>query len=264
MNPNSAVEAAAELTANNELCRFPCFWGFTPGVTTQSELEEFLRTAFPEAEQYVLSPEFLETANQSYEPSALTEADTGYEFFLVIEDEINFGMSTSFREGLLTFTGIGIHEPTSWLPPDTLEPGTLLSTQDAVPKIYIALYDTATLGWGLTVIYNDLGVAAEYTFLFEESHFTRYSDVPIQLCYRMEDSERISLSLQDPNLSTPVEDTINPTAPSGWLEESPGYKSVEFVTGLSTEEFISRMVNDPSGCIEAYSYNDLQARGMDF
>lgn len=47
LSPESAQALIIELLSNNGGCRFPCWWGITPGVTTWQEARNFLETMSP-------------------------------------------------------------------------------------------------------------------------------------------------------------------------------------------------------------------------
>lgn len=254
---DTSKERAIALTFASEDCNLPCFWGFVPGTTTTQEAKMMLQETFPEADQFDVKIPSEREGNETNRFSA-------YEFNLFSQNEMQVFMRLTFQNEYLNhaYLYFPFYEFPVWLPSKTLEPQHIFAEQAQIPKIYIGFYDTSTFGWALILVYDDFGI--DYTFQFESGQFTRYSDDPIQLCPNMESNLSIELYLQQPKDLVPIADRMNSSAPSGWLQDNEYYKPVEFVTGLSAEEFVEALLDHPNECIEAYSYNELKSNGQEF
>jgi len=256
-NPDSVTDRAINFLLNSPDCILPCFWGLVPGTTTEQEAKNFLQENFPEAEQFDVR---IRLPSRQSDPNSLN----GYEFNLYVADEFYSLMVLTFEDEYLNHASIdfSFYEIAVWLPPNSLEPQYLLPLQDDIPDIYIGFYDTAVLGWSLFAIYDDF--AMSYSFYFDEGQFTRYSDEPTELCPKIENLAAIKLYIQPASDNVPIDYYINIGAGAGWIKRSNGFKSVDFVTGLSAEEFVTHLRENPNECIEAFSYNYLKSHGQEF
>lgn len=249
-------ERAILLTQDTDICRLPCFWGFMAGETSKDHIKTILQSTFPEANQF----------DKKWTPSVPTVNNnlSAYEFNLFSQDEIQITMNFIFQDEILDHGSIyfPFYQVPVWLPPNTLDPSNILSTVETVPDIYIGFFDTFTRAWTIIMAFEDFVI--EYTLEFEKGQFIRNSDTPIEICADLENSLSIYIYIQQPNDPISVEDRIHSSTSRGWLQESTRFRPVEFVTGLTSGDFVETLVEHPDECIETYSYNELKSKGQDF
>ena len=229
--PETLSDIQELLQNDGEDCQLPCFWGFRLGHSTEDEVFEFLQPQ----------------AIGSNEPELIYYFPDG-----LVQDSI-FWLGFSVQDNLLSRTIVVIDNPSEWLPDDTLQLQYLLSTLPPVTEVYLSINITTQRAF-LTLAYDE-GILARYVFdLHMEGPSTQEAE--FSFCTLLSANAVIRLELRDADAQSLLEGY-------GMLDESvqDTVWTIDRMTGMSVEEFVSQVIDNPDGCVDIYSYQELSEMG---
>jgi hypothetical protein len=227
--PETLLDIQSLLRNDGETCQLPCFWGFRPSYTTEQDVLEFLQ------------------------PEAIGNNPPELIYRFPLEQERIFSLSFGEQDGLITLISVFISNPSEWLPTETLELSHLLETMPHNSEIYLSINITTQKAF-LTLAYDE-GVLAQYAFnLNSEGSSTLEAD--FSFCTELSSNSSIQLKLRDADAQTMLERF-------GMLDESvqDSVWTIDRMTGMSAEEFVTQVIDNPDGCIDIYSYAELSEMG---
>lgn len=227
--PETLADIQNLLQSDGEDCQLPCFWGFRPSYTTEQDVLEFLQ------------------------PEAIGNNPPELIYRFPLDQERIFSLSFGAQDGLITLISVVISDPSEWLPSKTFELSHLLETMPPTSEIYLSINITTQKAF-LTLAYDE-GILAQYAFnLHTEGPSTLEAD--FSFCTMLSANSLIQLKLQDADAQTMLERF-------GMLNESvqDSVWTIDRMTGMSAEEFMTQVIDNPDGCIDIYSYAELSEMG---
>jgi hypothetical protein len=226
------------LMQSSESCQLPCLWGLRPRETTADDVLEFVRTTLKQ------------------EPYLGTQ-DNGWQYYEAFLGFSAGSIDIVFRieNDVLVRTEIRLLEPTEWLTNNPFLLHELLEALGQPTDVYISYSAASSINYNLAVVYNDIGVMAEYVFMPNSDNVT--VDTRIQICSpdRAEYSIRVWLQSED----SEVVDNLSP-APKDTSSYG-AYLDIEQMANINIETFTEAFVGVPDGCIEALSLRELREQG---
>lgn len=236
--PPELSSVVEELIQSEDDCPLPCWWGLRPGETTTSEVLDFVRTTFRQ------------------EPYSGIQDDgkVWYQAFLPLEAGF---LEVIFRtdNNILVITELGLNHSAGWLDANPFLLPQLLENLGTPSDVYMRINASASISYSLAVIYNDIGVMAKYGFI--PNHIT--IDDPIPVCAQDHAEDYIKIWLQSPEDNELVIDNLQPS-PGDRSFYGP-YLSIEDMAGIDVETFTETFIDNPDGCIEAFSWRELRQQG---
>jgi hypothetical protein len=236
--PETLSDIQALLREPDENCQLPCFWGVRPGYTKEEEILEFLQ------------------------PIAIGKnpPELQYAFREAPDEEATFYIAFGAKDDIVLTTYVVLHNPSEWLPAQTLELPHLLSVMRSTPDAYM------TINLSQSRIFLDLfyeeGILANYAFqirLATGNTIDHTVDNPFILCPSITSTQVIFFQFQDGNIDALFEDNGYQI----FVERNKTWP-VERMTGMEVEEFVAQIVENPDECIELLSYPDLLEMGYVF
>jgi hypothetical protein len=231
--PETLSDIQTLIQNDNGTCQLPCFWSFRLEYSTEEEVLDFLQL----------------------QPEDLDEAELSYSFPESAELDSLFWLNFSLQNNLLSQIVIVIDNPSDWLPDNTLQLHHLLSMLPSTSEIYLSI-NTTTQKAFLTLAYDE-GVLARYVFdLRTEGASTLEADY--SFCTSLSANELIRLQLRNVDAQALLEGY-------GMLDESVQNKvwTIDRMTGMSVEDFVTHVIDNPDGCIDIYSYAELSEMGYE-
>jgi hypothetical protein len=235
--PETLSDIQALLQSDGEDCQLPCFWGFRPEQSTEDEVLDFLQpqavgSNVPELIYYFTDPE---------------------------SQERLFSLNFGTQDQLVKSISVIIREPDSWLPTETLQLTDIISAMPSEPEIYFSI-NLSQRRYFLTLAYNE-GVLADYAFELqvEGGVVSQNIDNPFLFCPTLDRTELIDLDLANADAQTLLENSGTQQFISMDL-----VWTIECMTGLSVDEFIQQVIENPDECIELPSYPELIEMGYEF
>jgi hypothetical protein len=127
------------------------------------------------------------------------------------------------------------------------------------PEIYFSI-NLSQRRYFLTLAYNE-GVLADYAFELqvEGGVVSQNIDNPFLFCPTLDRTELIDLDLANADAQTLLENSGTQQFISMDL-----VWTIERMTGLSVDEFIQQVIENPDECIELPSYPELIEMGYEF
>jgi hypothetical protein len=241
--PETLSDVQALLQEADEICELPCFWGIQPGYTPATDVIEFLE---PNAD--------FSSARESYAVE--------YYFREEGEQQPIFSIDVGITDEVASLTEIIVSNPSEWLPAETLELPHVLSIMQSSPQAYLSI----SLGQRrvFLIIAYDEGVLAQYPFELHiegDASSPPTGDEPYLFCPSLDQNPFIKLRLSNSDAQSMLEDYAIGFQPGATIQP---YWSVDRITGLETEEFIQRIIENPDECIELLSYAELVELGYPF
>ena len=235
--PETLSDIQALLQSDGEDCQLPCFWGFRPGYSTEEEVFEFLQPV-PIGNN---APEL-----HYYFPEG------------PVQDSI-FWLGFGVQEGIVSTIYVTLENPSEWLPAETLELPHLLSVMSSEPAIYFSI-NLSQRRYFLSLAYDE-GVLVSYAFQLqvEGGIVSQNIDNPFLFCPTLDRNELIDLDLANEDAQTLLENSGTQHFISIGL-----VWTIERMTGLSVNEFIQQVIENPDECIELPSYPELIEIGYEF
>lgn len=232
--PETLSDIQALLRVSDEACQLPCFWGIRPGYTTEEETIEFLQPV----------------------PVGNNAPELQYVYREEPQQDPIFSLGIGVRDNLVSLIEIIVRNPSSWLPPQTLELPQLLSTIPSVPYAYSSINIT-TQRLFLTFAYDE-GVLVQYSFVL---HIEGVSliESDIQFCPLLEENDFIKLRLRNNDADFLLEEYGIPQ-----MVIRNKIWPVERITGMEIEDFVAQIIANPDECINLLSYSELLEMGYDF
>src|SRR5690606_11430507 len=221
-------------------CELPCFLGIRPGATTGDELIALL------AERL--------------------DVDDGSSV-VNFRGVINYPLTLSFQQGALFVNFRGYNNTLSrmnvvlignenWLEAyNPFELSAVVNTLGTPSKIYVAINGGNPLISLLTLVYESQEVMVQYTI--ELPDIT--SSTPISICPSPDNITRIEAWLDSSLSRRSVLDYLEPSP-----DDYDGFGAnwtLERMTGVDTDTFVSRFTSEFNACLEAPSYTELYELG---
>jgi hypothetical protein len=229
--PETLSDIQALLQRDGDDCQLLCFWGFRPEHSTKEEAFEFLQP----------------------EPVGPNEPELIYSFTDPNSQERLFSLSFGTQDQLVKSISVIIREPDNWLPDETLQLQHLLSTLPPASEVYLSINITTQSAF-LTLAYDE-GVLADYVFELQMEG-PSLQEADFSFCTSISSNKLIKLQLRDADAQTLLEGY-------GLLDESvqDTVWTIDRMIGMSAEEFVIQVIDNPDGCIDIYSYAELSEMG---
>jgi hypothetical protein len=227
--PETLSDIQRLMQNDSEACQLPCFWGFRPSYTTEQDVLEFLQ------------------------PEAIGNNPPTLIYRFMLEQERLFSLSFGEQDGLVTLISVVIANPSEWLPNETFELNHLLETMPPPTEIYLSINITTQKVF--LIFAYDEGVLAQYAFnLQTEGASTLEAD--FSFCTTLSSTSLIQLELREADAQTMLERF-------GVLDEAlqDTYWTIDRMAGMSAEDFVTEIVDNPDTCINLFSYSELSEMG---
>jgi hypothetical protein len=238
LDPRQA--AFEKLVQDNGGCELPCWWGLTLGQTKEEDwltfLDELPFKVF--REEAVSNGTLVPTGNNGY-----------FSFPQSVSSQFIY---YDFRDGMLSKVRLELDQPTIWLSHNVTAislPGMLkrLNALHQTPEIYEYTGGVSSaLDLPFLVVADDIGVMAEYEFdlshtLPEPNNLHKW-----QYCLGLENIIRMSITVQDPDL-TPMVIAKERQSMGGKEREWVRLEDLNIVP-IDSAEFIQFFIDHPNDC----------------
>ncbi len=245
------------LMVASEDCSLPCFWGLQPGQTSLSEFEDFSQTNFHRVRSDI--------PNTRATPSAVIWRYLFFDLYHDLNGHYEWNGQFTFTDNTLSVIEITVNSPNAWLPENPYWLSELLNDIEPMPEIYTAI-NTTTGIIALLLVYPDLGIMTQYRFTLRESEniIDSTDDKPLLLCADPQNTEQISLWLQNPEREQSIKSLMPGLENATSSQPNRFYLAVEEMTGLNAETFVREVVRQPDQCIKMLSYHDLLEKGYGY
>lgn len=241
-----------ELLRPDEDCQLPCFWGFIPGVSSVSEVQDFWMTTFEI-------------------PLETTLSDDGRIFasfwadFVPQNTNTDIFVTMTFRDDVLWLFNITMFDISIWLGDDWLSPPDVLQELPDGTEIFIGVRlpgGPSTVSLTLVNTEANIMIRKVYQLHISGNIISPDSTEPLLLCPTENNLIYSSLWILDDETPISIEEVLgNPTFPGSELAV---YQPIEFMTNLSSDEFSEFIHENPDDCVEMLSYSELLDLGYSF
>jgi hypothetical protein len=230
-----------ESLSDNNNCRLPCWWGFIPGETAWTDVEEVL---------LYLGVKIGSVPGS--EPNTIFHGTGGFDFIDVTGKSIFSNVSFSEKEGLvytIHITSEGYNNPTEfhrlW---QDYSPQKIVMTYGMPDRILLNVVDPYSVygGYYLWFFYDKLGFSIRYPGNFEVEPVLR-------ICSSIETIGKIDLNLQTSENELPL-DRFDPLLEEKRLGTETGrlrvVQSLQDATGLDDTEIYNTFIRDDEACFD--------------
>lgn len=229
LSKDDKIDIVRILIETNGWCRFPCWWGITPGETTWQEAKQFLGT---------FSNKIYEEEDYQQEIQDDVAYTIGYHAILVQvpnEDRETYILFTE-KDGVVVEIGVPqLYQESEFYPPYRI-----LKEYGEPDEVFISTHPSHGFDWiiALNLVYQERSFEATY-YIFDAVD----QDGIIKGCFG---EERATFGLHPPEKTIKIEDMYNlhPTVTSIVLD-------IEEATGMDIQTFYETYSNpeDPL-CLE--------------
>lgn len=233
-----------ELMSTNFNCIAPCFAGLEPGVSTTNDIREF-----------IIKIDYDNIISDQLEDAS------SYNFSLFFNEDGMLSVGLSTYNHILQRTRIGITNPNSWLSENAFNLLNVLNDLGSPENAFIA-FSGPPLGFTMVLVYNAKGVLIRYQATFNPDAI--HDNQPLPICFSSDrvDLYQIDVWLQNPENSHLIEK--NQPGLRDTHQEVRPFWPLERVTGYNEKEFTKFFMDNPDGCVEALSPDELSEAGYTF
>ena len=242
------LPAFEKLMQDNGGCQLPCWWGFEMGKANEEGWYDFLHQ---------------QGFDKIRDDAPLRQHGTisGDTYFLSFgeRNELNQLSFVFLKKGILTGVRLELWNPNKWLSPKvtSITFGGLLAQLKALnqtPEVYMFIGSYSSLNLPFLVVADDVGVIAQYEFKIVVSSSEPNNMHKWQYCLGLEQTNRIEITVQDPNMKPSVSDRERKSIDA---KESPHWVRLEDlnITPINHNEFIQFFIDHPDRCYIPNSMN---------
>ena len=232
----------------NVNCELPCFWGFYPGTSTVSDVQEFWTAAFKT-------------------PIKTTHSEDGrilasfWTNFLREYGLADISITMTFKQNVLWLFKVSTFNPLMWLEDDWVSLQSALQQLSGDNNSFIRI----TVGSVSLVLINmesNILIHKTYQLHTLGNTISPDSSEPLLLCPTENNLISSELWLLDDETPISLEEILGNSIRFG--RELAPYQPIELMTNLNDDEFSDFIREHPEECIELLSYSELMELGYGF